>query len=115
MTQPSYHQSYNSLIARIRRILNMSELEREGVLGERAEELHAVQERINLRRMVERKEQKERGEEVTNYSDDDGGTRTGRDRKATGATRAKAKAIDGLKRAREKKNARKVRFSDLLR
>lgn len=89
----------------------MSELDREAILGERLEAQSAVQERQELRRMVEQKEKKERmAEDTPNYSDDDGGIRTGRDRKTTGATKDKERALKNLKKGREKKQAKMVNY-----
>lgn len=83
----------------------MSELDREGILGERSEKLNADRQRADLRRMVQEKERAEGGSGPS-----DAVTRSGgRDRKATGATATKQKTLEKLRRKREEKGKKAVR------
>ncbi|KAM0748359.1 plus-3-domain-containing protein [Meredithblackwellia eburnea MCA 4105] len=88
------------------RILAMPELDRENILGERADELNQAATRRSLRRMVRAKE---RAEGV--YADDDGGAGR-RERKATGSTREKREGLEKLKKRREEKGKQKDRTYD---
>ncbi|KAK4697859.1 RNA polymerase-associated protein RTF1, partial [Phenoliferia sp. Uapishka_3] len=88
------------------KILAMPELDREGVLGERADKMNAALQRKELRRMVKEKDRAEGG------SGGDDGARTGRDRKATGVTREKREGLEKLKKRREEKGKQKDRKFD---
>ncbi|KAL8292609.1 hypothetical protein RQP46_001221 [Phenoliferia psychrophenolica] len=87
------------------KILAMPELDREGILGDRAEQLNAAAQRKDLRRMVKEKERAEGG----GSGADDGQRGALRERKATGATREKAIGIEKLKKRREEKGKQKER------
>lgn len=92
-------------LTRGNRILGMSELDREGILGERSEKLNADRQRADLRRMVQEKERAEGGSGPS-----DAVTRSGgRDRKATGATSTKQKSLERLRRKREEKGKKAER------
>lgn len=89
------------------RIQAMSELDREAVLGERAERQHAVQERLDLRRLVQEKAVRD-GDGAASEEEDPSG-RSGRERKQTGVTSTKSNALDSLRRKRQKKAAKRDR------
>lgn len=83
----------------------MGELDREAILGERLEQIHAQEQREQLRQMVKRKEKQERGED--SGSDDEQPLRTGRNRKATGTTDSKREQLERLKESRAEKGKKK--------
>lgn len=87
----------------------MPELEREGILGDRAETKNAAAQRRDLRRMVKEKERAEFG---GSGSGNDDTQRSGRERKATGATREKREGLEKLKKRREEKGKQKERKYD---
>lgn len=79
----------------------MTELDREGILSERAEEINREQSRRELRKMVKEKERLENARKgITSTS------RSGRERKTTGATKEKAEGIERLRRSRQEKDKR---------
>lgn len=86
----------------------MPELEREGILGDRAERINLAAQRRDLRRMVKEKERAEGG---TGNGNDDA-QRSGRERKATGATREKREGLEKLKKRREEKGKQRERRRD---
>lgn len=91
-------------------ILEMNELDREGILGDRQELLTERASKRELKRMVKAKRGAEGGgvglSSASGIIGDDGGTRTGRERKATGTTTEKRETLEKLKRKREAKGKR---------
>lgn len=87
----------------------MTELDREAILGDRADQLAKYAERRELHQMVKRKEQAEGGARGgAESSDEDEQLRaTTRERKATGTTREKRETLEKLKKSREEKGKKK--------
>ncbi|KAK4056008.1 RNA polymerase-associated protein rtf1 [Microbotryomycetes sp. JL221] len=86
---------------------NLPEVEREQILGERADEIAEWNSRQQLREMVRMKERREAG--AAGSSDEEGASRRkgGRNRTATGATKTKTDQFAKLREKREKRQQRK--------
>lgn len=88
----------------------MTELEREEVLGERAERVANLQQRRQLREMVKRKERRETGlQSGDDDDDDDSDGRGGATLRRKPKTKGPASKYDKLKRSRAERGQKKER------
>lgn len=79
----------------------MSEIEREGILGERQEELQSLKDRRALNAMLK---EHQKGD-VTGVAK----SKSTREKKATGATKEKARGLEVLKQRRQAKSEREAK------
>lgn len=96
----------------------MTEIEREGILGDRLEKISQAQQREEVAKMARAKDKQEgkeaAAESSAGESDDEYGadrSRAGRDRKTTGTSKEKMRGIEKLKQSRAQKGNKEKKVS----
>ncbi len=101
-------------------LLSLTEIEREGILEDRLEEISRLQQREEVAKMARAKDKQEGKGNAQDSSDEDSEddygadkSRAGRDRKTTGTSNEKRKGLEKLKQSRLQKGNKNKKVSSI--